>query len=217
MSRTKKPPARRTHAEMSDATRTALIAHAREAFATHGYAGTSLDDVVAAVGATKGALYHHFDGKLALFEAVVRAIYSELDAATQLERSPEDDPWVALLETCRGYLRGLLEPGTRRILLVDGPAVLGTARERSLEHELTVRPLTDLVTELADRGLSSAGDPEALARLINGALTEVALWMGESERPQQQLDRGMSMLERLLSAVRVSERRVRANSRQTIR
>ncbi|MBC7977448.1 MAG: TetR/AcrR family transcriptional regulator [Myxococcales bacterium] len=187
---------------MSDTTRAALLAHAREAFATRGYAGTSLDDVVAAVGATKGALYHHFDGKQALFEAVVRDIYRELEAASEANIFATNDPWASLSETCRGYLRGLLDAGTRRILLVESPAVLGAARERSLEHELTVGPLTALLAELADRGLTTIEDVEALARLINGALTEIALWMGETERPQQQLDRGLAMLEQLLSAVR---------------
>ncbi|MDX2092822.1 MAG: TetR/AcrR family transcriptional regulator [Kofleriaceae bacterium] len=189
---------RRTHAEMSDATRAALLSHAREAFATAGYVKTSLDDIVTAVGATKGALYHHFDGKLALFEAVVRDIYAELDAASPLGVELGGDPWHNLIETCRGYLRGLLDAGTRRILLVEAPAVLGAERERALDHELTVRPLVEWFTALHDRGVIASGDPEALARLVNGALTAIALWMGESKHPERELERGVRALAELL-------------------
>ncbi len=190
---------RRTHAEMSDATKRSLLAHAREAFATRGYGATSLDDVAAAAGATKGAVYHHFDGKVGLFEAVIRQIHDEVEARVDAlrDRSPE----AGLLAILRTYLECLLDPGVRRLLLIESPAALDAVRERALDRELSFGPLHAHLSALRARGLLSEVDVEGLAHVVSGAVTAIALWMGESDDPERVLDRGLSTLGRLLGSL----------------
>lgn len=199
---------------MSEATRSGLIGHARASFAANGFAATSIDEVAAAAGATKGAVYHHFDGKIGLFEAVVREIHAELDARVEeahLEAAndPARDPWNGLIAMLRTYLECLLDPGVRRILLVESPAALDGARERALDRELTLRPLHAHLGALQGRGALEGVDVEALAHVVAGAATEIALWMGESDDPSQSLDRGLSMLERVLDAMRAPRKKAR--------
>jgi len=182
---------------MSDATKRALLAHAREAFATRGFAATSLDDVAAAAGATKGAVYHHFEGKVGLFEAVVRQIHDEVEARVEALHDGE----AALPSILRTYLECLLDPGVRRILLIESPAALDAPRERALDRELSLRPLLDHLSELRARGRLSEVDVEALAHVVSGAVTAIALWMGESDEPEQVLDRGLATLRRLLDSL----------------
>ena len=65
--------------QYSASTKRALVDVAEELFTEHGYATTSLDAIVAGARVTKGALYHHFSGKQALFEAVFERV--ETDAS----------------------------------------------------------------------------------------------------------------------------------------
>src|ERR1700746_3335493 len=70
----------------SEATRAALLDEATVLFAERGYAGPSLEDVASASQVTRGAVYHHFASKQALFEAVLelqeaRAMEGITDAA----------------------------------------------------------------------------------------------------------------------------------------
>lgn len=118
---------RRSNRDRTEATRAQLIAAARRLFAEKSYAETSTPDIVAAAGVTRGALYHHFADKQALFYAV-----AEEEAATvaaEIEHAaPEDlDARQALIAGSRAYLEAMQAPGRTRLLLLDGPAVLGRA------------------------------------------------------------------------------------------
>lgn len=118
-------PERRSNRDRTEATRAQLIAAARRLFAEKSYAETSTPDIVAAAGVTRGALYHHFTDKQALFYAV-----AEEEAATvaaEIEHAaPEDlDARQALISGSRAYLEAMQAPGRTRLLLLDGPAVLG--------------------------------------------------------------------------------------------
>src|SRR4249919_3588541 len=126
-------PGTSRRAEYSASTRRALVDVAEELFTESGYAATSLDAIVAGAQVTKGALYHHFSGKQALFEAVYARV--EADASATIQRSLEDhaDPWERAMAGLRAFLDAVRRPAYRRIVLQEGPAVLGY--ERSLEHE----------------------------------------------------------------------------------
>src|SRR6516225_10223633 len=118
---------RRTQADRSAATRDALVAAARPLFAAHGFAEVSTDVIVAAAGVTRGALYHQFADKTALFEAVLAAV--EADIARRLAAAVAaagiTDPVEALRHAVRTWLDICVEPEILRIALVDGPSVLG--------------------------------------------------------------------------------------------
>ncbi|MVA97059.1 TetR family transcriptional regulator [Nitratireductor sp. CAU 1489] len=116
---------RRSNRERSEATRAQLVAAARRLFVDKGYAETGTPEIVAAAGVTRGALYHHFADKQALFRAVVesesRRVAAEIEAA-----APRDMPVrEALVAGGRAFLDAMREPGRTRLLLLDGPAVLG--------------------------------------------------------------------------------------------
>ncbi len=102
-----------------EVTRAKLLDAARTLFGTQGYNDTSLDDIVATAGVTKGALYHHFSGKedlfRALFEQIKREV-SETVGATFLG----PDPWEALLDGCQAMVDAHLDPAVRQIVLLDG-------------------------------------------------------------------------------------------------
>ena len=128
---------KRTQAERSEATRDALIEAARSLFAERGYAAVGTEEIVRVAGVTRGALYHHFDGKCDLFEAVYERI--EVELAQRIARGALDAGAAAPLEAMRAgaemFLRAATEPEAQRIVLLDGPSVLGWDRWREIAAE----------------------------------------------------------------------------------
>ena len=128
------PRARRTQADRSAATRDALVAAARRLFAEQGFAEVSTDAIVAAAGVTRGALYHQFADKTALFDAVLDAV--EADIARRLAEDVAaagiTDPVDAMRHVLRTWLEICVEPEIHRIALIDGPSVLGWAHWREV-------------------------------------------------------------------------------------
>jgi AcrR family transcriptional regulator len=188
---------RRTNRQRSDTTRGDLMAAARKLFIEKGYAETATPDIVAAAGVTRGALYHHFEDKQALFSAVAEAEAKAV--ADQIERAAPDDlpPREALVRGGEAYLEAMALPGRTRLLLLDGPAVFGRAgmdeidnrhgtrslragilfavRAGDLPHNLPVEAATQLLASAYDRAalsIETGGDPDeyrkALALLIDG-------------------------------------------------
>jgi len=132
----------------SEATRAALLDQATALFAERGYAGTSLEDVAAASQVTRGAVYHHFASKQALFEAVLdlqeaRATTEILTAATAAT------PWDAAMLALDAYLTRCCDPVYGRLVWLEGPAALGWRRwrecERNYAYGLVERFIRDLV------------------------------------------------------------------------
>lgn len=175
------PP--RNRREMSADTMARLVASARHAFAEHGYSETSMDALCSEAGVTRGALYHHFGGKEGLLEAVVRTIDSEIGERLKAEEARHDDPWDAFCACCRLWLGQALDPEVQRVLLRDAPAVLGQ-RLREIDEASSIAPLRDALADLMAAGRLERTDPEAMARLVNGALVDAALWIAGSERPE---------------------------------
>ena len=128
---------RRTQEERRDATRRALITAARRFFAELGYGATNTPAIAAEAGVTRGALYHHFADKQALFEAVVEEEHALLALAINTAAEAEDEPGPvrALIEGGDAYLAAMQDPGRRRILLIDAPAVM----ERRKLDEINAR------------------------------------------------------------------------------
>ncbi|MFO2466431.1 TetR/AcrR family transcriptional regulator [Pseudomonas sp. 15FMM2] len=190
----------RARADMIEDTRARLIASARHAFATQGYAHTSMDDFTARAGLTRGALYHHFGDKKGLLGAVVAQLDGEMDARLQQITEQADEPWSGFCERCRAYLRMAQDPEIRRIVLQDAPAVLGDAA--SANQQLCIDSLRQLLDTLMQAEIIEPAPSQALARLINGSLVDAALWIARDEQPGERLEQALQGLELLLRGLK---------------
>jgi AcrR family transcriptional regulator len=163
--------------------RARLISAARKAFAEKGYAAASMDELTAAAGLTRGALYHNFGDKRGLLAAVVDQIDSDMAQRAQQIAAAETDSWQALLAEGAAYIRMALEPEVQRIVLLDGPAVLGDPSQwpsQSSCLQATRQKLELLITQ----GVLKPVDTEAAARLLSGAALNAALWIAASASPE---------------------------------
>ena len=142
--------ARRTRADMEQ-TRATLLATARVVFSERGYAETSMDDLTAQAGLTRGALYHHFGDKQGLLAAVVDEIDAEMDDRLKAISDAAEDPWTGFRLRCMGYLEMALEPTIQRIVLRDARAVLGGASPESQRH--CIDSMQRLLAHLIDQGV----------------------------------------------------------------
>ncbi|MBF0643737.1 MULTISPECIES: TetR/AcrR family transcriptional regulator [Pseudomonas] len=185
----------RPRAAMIEQTRARLIASARQAFARQGYAKTSMDDLTAEAGLTRGALYHHFGDKQGLLAAVVEQIDSEMDERLEAISAAASDPWQGFAQRCRAYLEMAQEAEIRRIVLQDARAVLG---QRQPAEEHCIDSLSRRLQALVEAGLITPAPSQALARLINGSLVDAALWIAAAEQPGQRLQQALQALELLL-------------------
>jgi AcrR family transcriptional regulator len=172
-------------AQYSASTRKALVRSATKLFAEQGYAGTSLDEVVARARVTKGALYHHYQGKQALFEAVFDQLEAKAQTTIAKRIDKVRDPWERALEGLRGYLDVCQDPTYRRIVIQEGPVRLGIDRCREAEERLTFSLMSDIV-----RGLLADFDApdrivETFAQIFFGALGSAGLWVADSDDPEQ--------------------------------
>jgi AcrR family transcriptional regulator len=204
-SQASKPAARgsRTQAERSETTRAALIDAARVLFAEHGYAGVGTEEIVRAAGVTRGALYHHFEGKRNLFEAVYVQIEKELAeriAAGALAANA-DSPLAAMRAGAEMFLQACTEPEAQRIVLLDGPAVLGWDRWREIAAEYGLGLIEASLQAAIDAGAIASQPVRPLAHVLMGALDEAAMLVGRAEDPEaMRLEVGRT-LDTLLAAL----------------
>lgn len=190
----------RTHAEMTAATTAKLVSAARRSFGSKGYAETSMDDLCAEVGLTRGALYHHFGGKPGLLEAVVRQIDEEIGDRLEAHYSGIGDPWEAFRACNIEYLRLALEPEIQRIVLRDAPAVLGQ-RLREIDEDGSIGPLAEALDELMRAGRIADCDAEVMARLLNGALVDAALWIAAGDNSKERFERSARSVELMMKGL----------------
>lgn len=178
--------------EQADRTREQLLETARRLFVDKGYADTPLEELVAQAGMTRGALYHHFKDKRALFDAVVERTIEQMGdrvAAISRERAAQQSKhkrhparYVAALEV---LLDELGDPATRRLVLVDGPAVLGRERLGEWLHGRVFRVVKRVIQARSEEGMLPPRLVEPLSHLLIGAVQEAALAMGESDHPDR--------------------------------
>ncbi len=172
-------------------TRKKLIEVARRAFAEYGYADTSMDKLTAEAGLTRGALYHHFGDKRGLFAAVVDQIDSQMAEYAQQHREQPDDLWEGLLLEGQTYIQNALNPEFQRIVLRDGPAVLGDPAHWPSQNRC-LQSTRECVEQLLAAERIKIVDPEAAAVLLNGAAMNAALWVTSSEYPEQVLPEALN-------------------------
>jgi AcrR family transcriptional regulator len=164
-------------------TRAKLLAAGRKAFGSIGYAQASMDDFTAEAGLTRGALYHHFGDKKGLFEAVVTQIDGEMTDRMNAAFDSAPTRWRGLVDECTAYMQMALEPEIQRIVFRDGPAVLG---DPSMWPNASgcVAMMTASVELLKAEGVIADVDPEAAARVINGALGYASQWIANADDPE---------------------------------
>ncbi|MDH2413991.1 TetR/AcrR family transcriptional regulator [Nocardioides sp. CER19] len=172
--------------QYSASTKRALLEVAEGLFAEHGYAGTSLDAIVAGADVTKGALYHHFSGKQALYEAVFERVESESARRIHEVTTGIKDPWEKAQTGLRGFLDIVRDPIYRRIVIQDGPAVLGYERYREQEERSSFGVVEEIVrTVLTVPGAQVDDDMIAtFARIFFGALSSAGESVAASSDPE---------------------------------
>ena len=167
-----------TKAEQAEATRAALLRTARELFAARGFAATSTEELVAAAGVTRGALYYHYADKRALFEAVFEDLERELvERLLDKLGALADDPLAVLHGGVAAFLDACLDPAIQRIALLEAPAVLGWERYREIEQAYGLGVTRAALQAGMDAGVITAQPVEPLAHVLFGGLTEAALYL----------------------------------------
>ncbi|RLP25485.1 TetR/AcrR family transcriptional regulator [Mesorhizobium sp. YM1C-6-2] len=166
---------RRTNRDRTEATRRDLIAAARKLFTEKSYAETSTPEIVAAAGVTRGALYHHFADKQALFQAVVEQEAAEVAAEIESASPASLPPREALLAGSEAYLQAMRTPGRTRLLLLDGPAVLGRAGMDEIDARHGNRTLREGLVATMDSGAMKALPADALTGLLAAMFDRAAL------------------------------------------
>jgi AcrR family transcriptional regulator len=168
----------------ADETRQALLRAARELFTEQGYAQTGTEQLVQHAGVTRGALYHHFESKLALFEAVLVELEEEFIQIAARVMSPDASAWDNLVAGCHAYLDMCLRADVGRIVLLDGPAVLGPDRWREIEDRYALAGILAGVQVAMADGVVARRPAVPLARMVLAAINEAALYIAQSSRPR---------------------------------
>jgi AcrR family transcriptional regulator len=162
-------------AERRAATTEAILKAGRRLFGEQGFAATTMDDIAEAARVAKGAVYHHFATKEAVFEAVFnqvsRDLVLEIDRAARTER----DVLAAMVAGTQRYFAACAEGPTGQIILRDGPAVLGWERWREIDGQHFGGKIPRALAAAMDAGLIARQPVEPLARLLLGAVTEAAV------------------------------------------
>ncbi len=182
----------RTRAQMVEETRGKLIATARKAFAAKGYAAASMDELTAEAGLTRGALYHNFGDKKGLLWAVIEQIDGEMGQRMRAARDHAGTPWQGLLDESIAYIEMALEPEIQRIVLLDGPAVLGDPSSWP-NQTACLQATAQTIQALIEAGTVRPVDAEAAARLLTGAALNAALWIAASDDPQAVLKKAVAV------------------------
>src|SRR5580700_7551993 len=152
-------------------TRAALVGSARRLFGTQGFASTSLDEIVADARVTKGALYHHFQGKEDLFGAVYEQVQREVSDQV-VAKFLEPDPWEALVQGCELWIDANLDPVVQRIVMRDARAILGWETVRDVEARFGAVPLRGVLRRAMRVKRIREHPLRPLALMIMGALNE---------------------------------------------
>ena len=193
----------RTQAERSAATQRALVNAARPLFAREGFGSVSTEAVVRAAGVSRGALYHQFKDKTALFEAVFETVEQEVTSrlAMTVAESGETDPIVLMELGGHAWLDACAEPEVQRIVLLDAPAVLGWERWREIGMKYGVGLVEAMIAHAISAGRLEAQPARPLAHVLIGALDEAAMYVVRAEDPAAARDEMRAVISRLVRAL----------------
>jgi AcrR family transcriptional regulator len=181
------------------ASRQALVESARRLFEAKGYAATSTEELLADTGLTRGALYHHFRDKKALFDAVCDAAHAGLVEVIEAAVDQASDPWQALRDGSHAWMRAVADPRLARLLLIEAPAVLGPEVWNAADARHGYASLREGVEHALGAAGRSAAELDATAIALNGAMNELARWVAaDAER----LDEALAAVDALIAGLR---------------
>lgn len=191
-------------AAKGQATRAALLKVARERFGERGYANVSTEEIVAAAGVTKGALYHHFGNKLDLFRAVFEEVKSEISSQVcAVFTEPNADAWTDLVNGCQASIDTQLDPAVRRIVLYDARSVLGWEAVRDVETRYGAVGLRGALRKAMHAGVIEQQPLRPLALLLTGAISEACFYVADADDPDAARGEVGALVTRLLEALRL--------------
>jgi AcrR family transcriptional regulator len=193
----------RTKAAQREATTAALVDAARALFAERGYAGVGTEEIVQRAGVTRGALYHHFrGGKEELFRAVLVRVAAETAQRVARAGRAEQDPWLALGVGVDAFLDACAMPEVQRIVLVDGPSVLGWDVWRAIDRDYGIRLIESALQRAMDAGRMIPQPTDALAQVLLGAVHEAAMVVARADDPAAARAEMGKTVRRLLEGLR---------------
>jgi AcrR family transcriptional regulator len=177
----RKVPGSSRRQQYSASTKRALVEVATQLFTEQGYAGTSLDAIVAGARVTKGALYHHFSGKQALFEAVFEKV--EADASKSIGKAirTTKDPWEKAAMGLREFLEIVQQPAYSRVVIQEGPVVLGYERYREQEERSTFGIVQEIVSSVLKSYDLEPSMVETFSRVFFGAMSAAGAAVSSAE------------------------------------
>ena len=181
-----------------EATRGQLVTIATRMFAERGYEDTSIEAVLREAGVSRGSLYHHFASKEALFEAVAEEVETSVGAQTVAAASGSAGPVEALRAGFLAWIRLAGDPVVRRILLIDGPSVLGWERWRAMEEHHALGLIRAVLQLIADEGKLRPESVATLANILLASVNEVALLVARSDDREAAMQAGTDAIDELL-------------------
>lgn len=187
-----------TNPEKAASTRAKIIAVARRLFATRGYDGTSTEAVLEESHVSRGALYHHFENKEALFAAVMEAVEADITAATGRARANATDPVEALSLAFDSFLGMACETEVRQIVLTDAHSVLGWQKWREIEDRYGLGRLKQALKAIAATGRIRDDMVDVFAHILLASFIEVAFLVARSPDPATAASTGRRAMKQLL-------------------
>ena len=190
--------------QYSASTKRALIDVAMTLFTEQGYAATSLDQVVAGARVTKGALYHHFSGKQAVFEAVFKKVESDASARIRKALKGSRDPWEKALIGLRAFLEIVQDPAYQRVVIQEGPAILGYERFREQEERSSYGLVQDMVGDVLRESPYDIDDDmlETFTRIFFGAMSAAGESVSSAPDPRLAVARVETAIAFILTGLR---------------
>ncbi len=172
-----------TQAERTEATRGRLVTTARRLFAEQGFADTSTEQILEAASVSRGAMYHHFSSKTELFQAVFEAVEDDLTKEVLTAALAETDPVQQLARGFDSFLDQCLRTEVQRIVMLEGPTVLGWDTWHELDERYAFGSLKAVLTGLAEQGRILPGAVEPWANLLLGAIMQAGMVVARAEDP----------------------------------
>jgi len=191
--------------DYAEATRRALLAAGRAAFARDGYQAAALEAISRSARVTRGAFYHHFADKKVLFDAVVTEMQSEATAKIEARAKTHKVLWDRFGAGIDAYLDTCLEPDYGRIVVQEGPVVLGAKRFREIEEAYPMALLAATLYALKRRGELDFDDIDLLCRMIDAMVCKLAIIVPESSDARAVRERGQAAIGRFLASYRITK------------